>query len=289
MADELEEWLGGTGQHVSARDVGHFVAEKFEERRTKLAAAIAEQLERFRSLGEQQTVDVDFRRLLAGPTDPPPRGGLSNAPAAMTMPLMATTPSAPPMTGPPPPYAGGTLPLMPARSAPPPAEAKKAMSGSTATLVIAAMLGASLVATGVVVAPRTARTRPAEAAVSATPAASASAPKKVDEPEIDFTVKAFPANAVISIDGQPTATNPVVGRQRRDGAIHVIRVEAAGYEPREESVTFDRSFLVTVELKAVSGSSSAKAGVRKWKAAPRGGTGKTGGPGGTLDTENPYQ
>ena len=140
------------------------------------------------------------------------------------------------------------MPLMSARTAPPP-DAKKGMSASTATLIIAAMLGASLLATGVVVA----------------------------------------TNAVISIDGRPSTSNPVVGRQPRDGAIHVIRVEAAGYEPREESVTFDRSFLVTVELKAAAGASSAKGGVRKWKAAPRGGAGKSGAPSGTLDTENPYQ
>jgi eukaryotic-like serine/threonine-protein kinase len=278
MADELEEWLGGTGQHVSARDVGHFVAEKFEERRTKLANAIGAQLERFRSLGEQRTMDVDFRRLLAGPTDPPPVYG-SGAPPAMTMPMLPSVPG--------PSYAGGTLPLMPTTGAPPPP--KSAASGSTATMIVAALLGIGLLATGIVVSTRSARTRSAEAAVAAAPAASAVVPKKAEEPEIDFTVKAFPANAVISVDGRATTTNPVVGRQRRDGAIHVIRVEAPGYEPREESVTFDRSFLVTVELKAAAPIPSSKAGVRKWKAAPRGATGKSGAPSGTLDTDNPYQ
>jgi eukaryotic-like serine/threonine-protein kinase len=279
MADELEEWLGGTGQHVSARDVGHFVAEKFEERRARLANAIGAQLERFRSLGEQQTMDVDFRRLLGGPTDPPPPYG-SGAPPAMTMPMI---PSATP-----PPYAGGTVPLMPATTGAPPPP-KSGMSGSTAMIIVTALLGLSLLATGVVVSTRTTRTRPAEAAVAGGSAASSVAPKKADEPEIDFTVKAFPANAVISVDGEPTPTNPLVGRQRRDGAIHVIRVEAPGYEPREELVTFDRSFLVTVELKASAPAPSAKGGVRRWKAAPRGATGKSGAPSGTLDTENPYQ
>jgi eukaryotic-like serine/threonine-protein kinase len=116
MADELEEWLGGTGQHVSARDVGQFVAEKFEERRVRLASAIGEQLERFRSLGEQATAEVNVKHLLG--TDRPPKFDHKTVPLGQ----LATPPPMPAplsVTGAPPPYAGGTMPLMPARTPPP--------------------------------------------------------------------------------------------------------------------------------------------------------------------------
>jgi hypothetical protein len=199
--------------------------------------------------------------------------------------LLSTEPP-PPMISTPPPHPGGTLQMMPARTQAPP---KSAMSGSTARMLIAAAIGSSLLATGWILF-SLARARPAVAAVaSAAPAAETTLPAEVDEPEIDFTVRASPANAVISIDGEAATTNPVVRRQRRDGAIHVIRVEAPGYEPREESVAFDRSFLVTVELKAAAVAPSAKTGGRRWKAAPRGGTGKPGASSGTLDKYNPYQ
>jgi serine/threonine-protein kinase len=67
-------------------------------------------------------------------------------------------------------------------------------------------------------------------------------------PEIDFTIRATPATATIAVDGAPLSGNPTSGKRPRDGAIHVVRVEATGYEPREESITFDRSVLVALDL-----------------------------------------
>jgi hypothetical protein len=55
MADELEDWLLGSGQHVTARDVGGCVAEKFASTRTKIAAAI-----------EAQLAELPRRRVAAG-------------------------------------------------------------------------------------------------------------------------------------------------------------------------------------------------------------------------------
>ena len=113
------------------------------------------------------------------------------------------------------------------------------------------------------------------------------------------------------------ASNPASGKRPRDGAVHVVRVEAPGYEPREEQVTFDRSLLVTLELRA-SGAApadnpptrpqggpqnespavrpqvgspndnpprAAPRGGRPWRPAPRAPSPRGNG----LDTENPYQ
>jgi hypothetical protein len=66
-------------------------------------------------------------------------------------------------------------------------------------------------------------------------------------------MKASPAEAHIFLDGTPIATNPATARRPRDGAIHLIRFEAPGFEPREESLGFDRSVYLNIELHPLGG------------------------------------
>jgi hypothetical protein len=129
--------------------------------------------------------------------------------------------------------------------------------------------------------------------------------------EIDFTIRAAPAQAKIFVDGQPMPTNPASGRRARDGAIHVVRVEAPGFESREEQLAFDRSVFVTLELHAAAASQATATGasatpanamnvpnVNKGRGVggasfrpppPRSPPGNRGAGGaGGLDTENPY-
>ena len=46
--------------------------------------------------------------------------------------------------------------------------------------------------------------------------------------------------------------NPAIGKHAVDRGPHTLRIEAPGFEPREESVTFDRSLLISIELHAVA-------------------------------------
>lgn len=281
MADELEEWLEGTGQHVTARDVGTCVAEKFEERRNKIGRAIRAQLERFRSLGDQSTFGaLPFSPVARIHTDIPPPPSSTSRPPQMTLPLVS--PHVPP-------HATSGFPMV---------ATQPTTRGPSAVLVamVTAFL-AALVLVGVVLVVR-AKSKPAAAAppppsvaTTATTATTAT-PTAPIAPEIDFTIKASPAHATISIDGQPAKANPATGKRARDGAIHVVRVEAPGFESREESLSFDRSLLVTIELRPAAAEPSArptKPPSWRWKPGPRGGTSKGGAPGGNLDTENPYQ
>ncbi len=281
MADELEEWLVGTGQHVTARDVGSYVAEKFEERRNKLSRAIRAQLERFRSLGDQGAFSIRPVAPIHTDFPPPPSSGASRPPQ-MTLPLI------PPHV---PPIAPSGFPMV---------ATQPTRKGSSATLVaIVTVVLAAVVLGAVVFVARTKRAPAAQAAqaTASTPATAAPPPPPPASvapvaSEIDFTIKASPPNATIFIDGQRTDTNPATGTRPRDGAVHVVRVEATGFEPREESVSFDRSLLVTIELRPAVGEPSArptKPPSWRGKPAPRPGMSKGGAPGGNLDTENPYQ
>ena len=220
MADDLEEWLGDTTQHVTPRDVGVYVAEKFADTRRKLADAIEAQLKAFRGLPENETLPISKIPITEAPPD--------------------FSPDLPPP--------GGETKVMWAPSVAPPPEASK--STSPYLVGVAAFLGVAIFAGGVALS----RSRGDEAPrTSPVAAASSSADLAA---EIDFTVKASPASAKIFIDGKEESGNPAQGRRARDGAIHQVRAEAAGHEPRAEQVTFDRSFLVTLELKPRSAHAS---------------------------------
>ncbi|MDF2697680.1 MAG: hypothetical protein K0S65_6063, partial [Labilithrix sp.] len=80
-------------------------------------------------------------------------------------------------------------------------------------------------------------------------AVPARASAAVEEPQIDFTIKASPPEARIFVDGKPLGSNPALGKRPRDGAMHVLRIEAPGHDSREESIAFDRSVLISIELR----------------------------------------
>ena len=112
--------------------------------------------------------------------------------------------------------------------------------------------------------------------------------------EIDITVRVFPADARVLIDGQVESRSPVVVKRKRDGAMHSIRAESPGFLPREEKFAFDRNIVLMLDLQPlVSGNggtapppSTLSADPNKKKPATAGKPkGKK--PFG-LDTENPY-
>ncbi|HVM69421.1 MAG TPA: PEGA domain-containing protein, partial [Gaiellaceae bacterium] len=175
-----------------------------------------------------------------------------------------------------------------------------------AILAVLAIAGVVVLSGVVAIASRRGAEAPGAASAAAPPAVAASAPPGAppsavataaevaeEPPQIDFTIKASPPGARISIDGVPAGANPAVGKRPRDGAMHLIRVEAPGHDPREESIAFDRSVLVTIELRASAPAAEAptpapantpKPAPPRPTRAPRPQT-----PGGKLDSENPYQ
>jgi serine/threonine-protein kinase len=359
MADELEDWLGNTTQHVSARDVGSFVAEKFAATRAKISAAIEAQLALFQSLKEVVPNTLPLSRLpvtdvpAADASDPPPapmsipqallpafsqndpgmpmgelggptgtQPGTSPMPAwsvpghpvypSQSMPAQPAYPSHPGMAAHPA-FPSGPMPVqaampasIPAQPVAPPVHGSPLPSASQSqpipTVVVApgdyrppnAVYSGSHVAVtigaqrverpvtgprpavvaaitffavlfvggGVVLATRgksgktTARGAATSTSVSTTSStrASGSTPAAIlpsppiEEAQVEITMKASPSEARIFLDGTPIPTNPATAKRPRDGAIHLIRIEAPGFEPREESLGFDRSVYLNIEL-----------------------------------------
>ncbi|MGD0674021.1 MAG: PEGA domain-containing protein [Polyangiaceae bacterium] len=84
------------------------------------------------------------------------------------------------------------------------------------------------------------------------PSAVAPPPSSGTEP-IVVSIDALPSGTKIFIDGVALATNPYEAERPRDGRIHVIRIEAPGYEPQSSSVPFSAPVHMHVELVPVRG------------------------------------
>lgn len=246
MADDLEEWLESTAQHVTARDVGSYIADKFASTRTKINAAIEAQLALFRSLSDNAPDTLPISRLPV--TDlPPPDEGPSSIPAGAN-PALPSTPNGWETSE------GSMIAASSPRITPPPSSTRQSNSVlvSVVSLVGVAMLGGI-----VAVAQSTGKRGDTLAKPSASASAPATTKARPDGDEsIELTIKASPKDARILVDGKPFGSNPVTETRPKDSRSHVIRIEANGYEPREETIAFDRSVLINIELRPLASSTS---------------------------------
>ena len=289
MADELEEWLTKT-QPVSARDVGSYVAEMFASTRAKITAAVEEQLSLFRHLanspqqGMMPLSRLPFTEFAPEPdtwgTVPPGAiyaGGVSGETyRGLGSPPAPGSPAAPPpapstirdLTGPsmpsfqrPEAIGPTTGPVMPAYSRPSmPMMASSPAIGAPASaprsnlplvLVSTALVGV-LLAGGTIGVMMYRSKQAAAVPTFSTPAVSLSPPAPPPPPaEVDYAIRVKPAEAKLFLDGQPIP-NPAVGKRPLESSPHTLKIEAAGFEPREEPITFDRSLLVSIELHPVA-------------------------------------
>ncbi|MFO0735236.1 MAG: protein kinase [Labilithrix sp.] len=277
MADELEDWLTKT-QQVSARDVGSYVAEMFASTRAKITAAVEEQLSLFRRLADSpQQGMMPLHRLPFTEFPPEPDTWGTIPPGSMNSGLSGETyrglgapagqpgqPSVPPaapstirdLTGPAMPQfqrPDVTGPVMPAYQRPPAsmpvsAPAPAPRSNLPLVLVSTALVGVLLAGgtMGVLMYRGKALAPPPAPAIS--PPAPAPAPAApAAPPDVDYSIRATPVEAKLTLDGQPIA-NPAIGKHPHDAGPHTLKIEAPGFESREEAITFDRSLLVSIEL-----------------------------------------
>ena len=101
----------------------------------------------------------------------------------------------------------------------------------------AGILAATLTAAIWALPARGERVSSADAATSAASASVAAQPRD----EVEISVSAWPYSAMIFLDDRAVAGNPFKGRFPRDGELHLLRIEARGFEPRVEDIAFDRS------------------------------------------------
>jgi hypothetical protein len=91
----------------------------------------------------------------------------------------------------------------------------------------------------------------------ATPAAGTvpAAPQHADEPaappKITLRLAIEPAGATVTLDDQPVTGLELV--VPRDGKQHHLRITATGYVPDDETVSFDESQRLVVQLKKATG------------------------------------
>jgi hypothetical protein len=289
MADDIEDWMSKT-QQVSARDVGSYVAEMFASTRAKITAAVEDQLALFRRLAaspQQGVMPLQRLPFTEFPPEPdtwgtvppgPMNSGLSGEtyrglghpvpPAAPSTIRDLTGPQIPAHSRPPRDLTGPQVPIHPRPSIDltgpmlPPYQ-RPSMSPQAAApaatpprsslpliLVSTALIGVLLAggAMGVVMyRSKKASPPPSPPSAAAAPAVAVSA----TPPDVDYSIRATPTDAKLLLDGQPIA-NPAIGKHALDREPHSLKIEAPGFEPREESVTFDRSLLISIELHAVA-------------------------------------
>jgi serine/threonine protein kinase len=79
--------------------------------------------------------------------------------------------------------------------------------------------------------------------------------------EVTINLRAEPPKAELSLDDGPALPNPYTASLVPDGKLHRLRVRLAGFEDREQDITFDRSRDVVVVLRP-SSTSNRKSTVR---------------------------
>ncbi len=257
MERDLEEFLEHTGQRVTTRDVGTFIAAKYAADRTQMREVIDKQLRELGDFSVEQSPRIELAHITAPHFSDRPAPSMT-PPSALSVPIVAVAPESAPAaedsTSGVWQKTGKAVPRA-VTSSPPRKDQRVVAVGALAVLAL-----------GGFVASRVFRTSPppahAEAHVDApalvalpvvvTPTAAPSeppAPSATVAAFVEVKIKALPPEAVVSIDGEPVAGNPFIGKQPKDDREHMVRVDAPGYEPRIEKIEFSRDFLLAVDLK----------------------------------------
>ena len=99
------------------------------------------------------------------------------------------------------------------------------------------------------------------------PPASSGAPSAASS-TVALQLSAMPASARVSIDDRAFESLPVELLVARDGEPHRIRIEAEGYEPKTESLRFDRDLRATFTLNKRAEDAAGSAAPAKQAARP---------------------
>lgn len=228
--DALEAWLAKSRDPHSARDIGAFVSELFAENRRKMART----LEDHHKLGDNAPVVEPTARTSVKPGVPVLWGDNAEHPPDHS-----------------------------------PTKQSFVTNGAANAVarrrnVALAAAGAALVVVSVIVLATGSRSAHDPRATQGTPTSSTpvtNATPAQQQTRVEIT--ASPGDAHVFLDDHEIEGNPAKGSFPRDGASHVLRVQADGYKPRRELVTYDQdSVVMNVALEALprSGVSSATGG-----------------------------
>jgi serine/threonine-protein kinase len=285
----LEAYLDEAGERVHERDIGKIIASNFEADRAKIKGIIDEQL---RAKPAAASGDAGALPVI----DPHTHSGSGQGGTRTSSPSLSAEGSSP----------SKRIEIIGAGSSSPSYTGPSALFTSSATtegegarskrglVAVGALAAGAVLAVAFWQMTKSTAPVPAAAAtggpadkpaVTATATATAAA-------EVEISVTAAPPEAKLFLDDKPLAGNPFKGKLPKDGASHQLRIEAAGYTTRTETLSLERDRSVDV---ALAKDASADKAVKHTGpvAPPPPPTDDLGRPAGkkpqrTLDTANPY-
>jgi serine/threonine-protein kinase len=251
----LEAYLETTGERPQPRELGRLIRLHFAAERAQIKAIIEEQLQTRKTLPIGAALPLPLIDPVTSPDgELPGRAGDSRPSLAGDLSL------------------DGSSATRPARTA---GVRRGLFVGGTGLLVGAVVL-AVILAAG----------RPAPPRVAAAAAAPVPVAPSLAATTVALRVSATPASARIFLDDSPLAGNPFQGALARDGARHLLRIEAPGFVTWSESVTLDRDGGFEVTLTAAPAAPAASSS--QSSPSQPGARGPTSDRHRKLDATNPY-
>jgi serine/threonine-protein kinase len=229
---DLREVLGTQNtSRIGPREIGGFVHELFAEDRARLQLAIDEALSSYRGPSSGTFAIPGVSPLILDAEVP-----------SLSMPFSTSLPNVAIQQ-----QGTSTFPLLPPATISLRAGAALPRSLGFGALILLAGLGAGVAlrgGTGREPATSTASSSEARAMVG-----GGAAQNRTPLEKMHVVIRASPPNARIAIDRQIIFENPCVVTLPRDGASHIVHVEAEGYVPRDDSFegTGDATLVISLE------------------------------------------
>lgn len=214
---EIEHYLANSGKLVETRrQLAPTVAELFKDKRSEIRAIIEKQLASIEDAPESSS---GASELMFVPQDSASKANLRmtmrNTPITISLPPAGMTPPAEPSVRPP-------------AVQPVPNNKRPALFAAAAAVALVAALGIWK--------------------TSASGASATARPTAHEVEEVHLRLTATPAGARVSVDGQVFQPLPLDVRVPRDDTMHRVRIEADGYEPRVESLSFASNIQMAFDL-----------------------------------------
>jgi serine/threonine protein kinase len=238
MQRELDDLAFLSGLRIDGPEVGRVVSEMFAQERNRVRGVIEAQLGSMRWTGEHPAAPQSLPSIAVGPR-PADASGASQlgVPGAVRMSSYTTAPT----------HSGAALSM---RAPEPPPRRWPLFAGlGLAMIGVVAVIAVALVG-------RARRSEGPIAIGTGAPAPAASGTSSLDE-SVTLKVRASPPEARILLDGTLLGGGNYEGKVQRGDGERILRVEADGYEPKEEKITLGSDLMMSVSLEKHAGPAGA--------------------------------
>jgi serine/threonine-protein kinase len=231
----IDSYLDDSGERVHTRDIGKLVITHFEADRAKIKGIIDEQL-RARPASELVALPI-----IDQVTHNSSSGGSSSDRSSISDAKVEIVGSGSGSTS----YTGANVLF--ASSSAAAADGSRSRRGLVAA---GALLVGAVLAVGFWQITKTPTPDPALAAggTSATVAASVAPTGAPAAADVELAISVKPPEARIFLDDKPLLGNPYKGKHTKDGVTHKLRIEAAGFTTRNESLGLDKDHSIELVL-----------------------------------------